>query len=377
MSYIIEEDLERCNSSGYLKKYESMEKIGANMKYAEAMAAIKKGDLKSVYLIAGEESYLAEKIEQALLDKLLLDANKEGLQKISGDIDLSELMNLIDSAPFFSDRNVILVRGTTLLKEKKSTVSAEGKKAKPDKKEEQLLSTLADMPPYSVLILVSSEKPDKRRKLYKTIEKYGMVVEAEPLHAWNINEWLQAKLNEMGKQLDREAHAYLLEAIGVMQKISLGFLDQELSKLTLYTDKRLIEKKDLLQILSGLPEVSIFAMLDAISEKNTAKALQLLNEQLETGTYPLNIAALLIRHVRQLWQAKTLEAKGYSGRQLAAPLGLVPFVAEKVGKYSRSFNESALQQALMDLAEMDYKLKSGQAEPALLERIIIELCRDR
>jgi len=345
------------------------------MKYAEAMAAIKKGDLKSVYLIAGEESYLAEKIEQALLDKLLPEANKEGLQKISGDIDLAELMNLIDSAPFFSDKNVILIRGTTLLKEKKNAAPAEGKKAKTDKKEEALLSTLADMPPYSVLILVSHEKPDKRRKIYKTIEKYGMTVEAESLHAWNINEWLQAKLSEMGKQFDREAHAYLLEAIGVMQKISLGFLDQELSKLALYTDKRLIGKEDLLQILSGLPEVSIFAMLDAISEKNTGKALQLLNEQLETGTYPLNIAALLIRHVRQLWQAKILEAKGYSGRQLASPLGLVPFVAEKVAKYSRSFKEPALKQALMDLAEMDYKLKSGQAEPALLERIIIELCR--
>lgn len=338
------------------------------------MAAIKKGDLKSVYLIAGEETYLTEKVEKALLAKLLPGGAADGLQKFSGDIDLDELINLIDSAPFFTDRNVILVRGSNLFKEKKAS-AAGTQKAKPDKREARFLATISDMPPYSVLILETHEKADKRRKLYKAIDKYGAAVETEALHAWNISDWLQSKLFELGKQLDREAHAYLLEAIGAMQQISLGFLDQELSKLELYTDKKLITKEDLLQVLSGMPEVSIFAMLDAVSDKNIGKALHLLTEQLSAGVYPLNIAALLTRHVRQLWQAKTLEAKGYKGRQLAAPLGLVPFIAEKVGQKSRGFSEAALKRAMLDLAETDYKLKSGQAEPALLERIIIELCQ--
>lgn len=343
------------------------------MKYAEAMAAIKKGDLQAVYLIAGAETYLAEKVAQALLDKLLPAGSKDGLQKFSGDIASDELINLIDSAPFFTERNVIWIRGTSLFKEKKSSSEAKTK-AKPNASEDRLIAALSDMPPYSVLILETHEKADKRRRLYKAIDKYGAAVEVDPIQAWNISDWLQGKLFELGKQLDKEAYAYLMDAIGVMQQISLGFLDQELSKLALYTDRKLITKQDLLQVLSGLPEVSVFAMLDAVSDRDIAKAMQLLAEQLAGGIQPLSIAALLTRHVRQLWQAKTLEDKGYKGKQLAAPLGLVPFIAEKVGLKSRNFSEARLKQAMLDLAEADYKLKSGQAEPAMLERIIIELC---
>lgn len=344
------------------------------MNYGQAMAEIKKGSRHGVYLIAGEEQYLAEKVMQALLEKLLPAGDLEGLQKINGDIGLEELLNLIDSAPFFADRNVILVRNSQLFKEKKN---AAGAKTKPSKLEERFMATLSDMPPYSVVIFQLSEKADKRRKLYKVIEKHGLVVEADPIPVWGIGDWLQSKLLELGKSLDREAYAYLLEGIGMMQKISLGFLDQELGKLALYTERKQITKDDLLMVLSGLPEVSAFAMLDAVSDKNVAKALRLLREQLAAGTYPLQLAALLTRHVRQLWQAKTLEARGCRGRQLAGPLGLVPFIAEKVGQKSRNFSEAALKAAMLDLAEADYLFKSGYADASLLEKIIIELCQQR
>lgn len=341
------------------------------MNYAEAMTAIKKNDLKSVYLISGEETYLTDKIEQALLKKLLPDGNRDGLQRFNGDIDLHELMNLIESAPFFTDKNVILLRGTTLFKEKKKAAKT---KETANPVEEQFMHLLENMPTYSVLILETPDKADKRRKIYKTIAKFGMAAEVEAVRAWNIKDWLQEKLIEINKQFDREAYTYFFEITGVMNQISLGFLDQELDKLVLYTDRQLITKQDLLQVLSSIPEVSIFSMLDAISDKNINKAIMLLSEQLAGGIHPLAILTLLTRHTRQLWQAKTLQAKGYKGKQLAASLGLVPFVAEKVGLKSLKFTEPVLKKALLNLAEADYKLKSGQANVALLDQIVIELC---
>lgn len=341
------------------------------MTYNEAMAAIRNGALKSVYLIAGEETYLADKMERALLEKLLPDGNKDGLDRRNGDVSVEELMNLINTVPFFGDRNILVIRNTTLFKEKKK---AGADQPKAGKTEEGLVELLEDMPPYSVLILRSNEKADKRRKLYKTIAKCGCAVEVAAIRPWEVKDWLPGKLKEIDRQFDRAAQAYFLEAISVMNTVSLGFLEQELDKLALYSDQKVIVKADLLEVLAAIPEVSIFSMLDAISDQDVKKALRLLTEQLRAGAHPLKMVTMLSRHTRQLWQAKRMAERGLSGRQMAAELALVPFVAEKLAAKSRRFEERVLCRGLVDLAEADYQLKSGQADVALLERIVIELC---
>lgn len=354
-----------------------------SLKYGEFMAALRKGLGKHVYLLAGEEHYYIEKAEERILDGLFpggMAERQDALQSIHGDLDSDALVGLIESAPFFADKNVILLKGAGWFKEKKSNEADKtGKKTKNPaaKKEERLIKTLQDMPSYSYVIFVSNEKADKRRKLYKAIEKAGAVLEAEAVRAWNINDWLQGKLQELNKDLDREAYAYFSGAVSMMQQISLGYLDREFDKLALYTTERHITKKDLLQVFSSLPEVSAFSMLDAISAKDVRKALQLLRRQVEDGVFLPLLLSLLVRHVRQLWQAHVLIQKGYRGKQLAAPLELNPFIAEKLGRASQGFSEAVLKQAMLDLSDADYALKTGQAGPELLENVVICLCERR
>ena len=161
----------------------------------------------------------------------------------------------------------------------------------------------------------------------------------------------------------------------MMQQVSLAYLDKEFDKLALYTTERRLTKKDLLQVFSSIPEVSGFAMVDAVSAHDVKRALQLLQRQIDDGVYMPLLLGLLVRHVRQLWQTRTLMGKGLRGRQLAGPLELNPFIAEKVAKASQGFTEGTLKKAFLDLAEADYLLKTGQGGPELLESVIIDLCR--
>jgi DNA polymerase-3 subunit delta len=196
-------------------------------------------------------------------------------RKINGDIDSDDLISLIDTAPFFTSKNVLLIQNASIFREtKKGSTESEGKKATgKDKKMERLLAAFADMPSYSYIIFVSSDKADKRRKVYKTVEKYGAVLEAEAIRAWNINDWLQGKLQSMNRDMDRDAYAYFNGAVSMMQQISLEFLDREFDKLALFSQDRRITKETLTKVFAGLPEVSIFALMDAISERNGRRAL--------------------------------------------------------------------------------------------------------
>ena len=258
---------------------------------------------------------------------------------------------------------------------KENKEDGDNKKPGKDKKMERLLATLADMPEFSYVIFVQNGKADKRRKLYKVIEKCGAVLEAEAVRAWNINDWLQGKLQSMNKDMDREAMAYFSGVVSTMQTISLEFLDKEFDKLALFTKERQITKDLLTKVFAGLPEVSVFAMLDAISERKAKKAMQLLRRQLNDGTYFTVILALLTRHVRQLWQAQTLQKQGIRGKALAKPLELNPFIAEKLGRAAMQFPEAVLKRNMLELIDADYFLKTGQAGEEVLEHAVIDLCR--
>ena len=118
-----------------------------------------------------------------------------------------------------------------------------------------------------------------------------------------------------------------------------------------------------------------FALMDAVSERNGRKALLLLKQLLESGTYAPLIMSLLVRHVRQLWQAQTLQKQGIRGKALAKPLELNPFIAEKLGRAAMQFPEAVLKRNMLELIDADYFLKTGQAGEEVLEHAVIDLCR--
>jgi DNA polymerase III subunit delta len=349
------------------------------MKYGAFMASLRQNGLQHVYLLAGEEPYYIEKAEQRLLGLLFPGGNglQDGLQKLSGDLPLNDLAELIETMPFLTDKNVILLRGSSLFREKKGAAAEDekDKKSRTGRVQERFLDLLTAMPETSYIIFETDGKADKRKRLYKTVEKAGALLEAEPVRAWTIDEWLRSKLMEMNRQLDSEALRYFMSAVGMMQTISLQFLDQEFNKLAMYTQTRQFTKQDLLQVFSSIPEVSGFAMLDAISAHDAPKALSLLERQLEDGVFPPLLLAGLVRHVRQLWQAKTLQNRGVRGRLLGGPLEMNPYIAEKLGRAAQTFSEAQLHDVFLALADADYQLKTGQAGPEVLEQAVIRLCR--
>jgi DNA polymerase III subunit delta len=136
-----------------------------------------------------------------------------------------------------------------------------------------------------------------------------------------------------------------------------------------------ISKQDVLAVMSSVPEASIFALLDAVSRKQTQEALGLLTQQLAVGVHPLIIVNLLARQVRMLWRIKDMVVAGSGAQAIANQLKLHPFVAEKVAKQSRSFSVGTLKQAMLALADADRDFKSGQANSVVFDTLVINMCR--
>lgn len=338
------------------------------MKYNEAMRQLQQKKLSPVYLIYGEETYLAEKFLKALLSLVNPQNDTEAVQYFDTSSDVKTILQSLDSSPFFSEKNIIIANDLKIFQDKLSD--------KDKRDEQQFIDYISSVPEYSILIMqYHKNKIDKRRKLFKTIDRYGSIVECETLNYWNINDWLNSRLRELNLRFDREAYAYFIEAVKSMDKISLGFLDQELIKLTLYTDEKFISRQILEQVFSSIPEISAFRLWDSLCDKNISLALELYMIQQSSGIHPLRLLAFLVRQVRQIWQVKIYLNEGQNMKQIASTLKLHPFITEKIIKQTNNFSLAKIERTLQNLASADYKLKTGTDEPALIENILIEFCR--
>ncbi|SCM80289.1 DNA polymerase III, subunit delta [uncultured Sporomusa sp.] len=345
------------------------------MDYKAIRTLIKQNKIAPVYLLHGEETYHLRQVEQALIASVVPPADRDmNLIIFEADPAKEELINTIETIPFLGEKNLIIIRSTTLFSAGRKSSSDEGQD-KTDPALNRLIALFSNMPAYSHLVFLTPDKPDKRRKIYKAVEKNGVVFEAAPLKGKELRAWLTDRLSELKIKMASDAEEHLIAAVSMMPQVSLDFLNNELEKVILYTaDKRLITRQDLLQILSSVPEVSIFAMVEALSQRHTSQALALLREQLAAGEHPVRLLALLARQVRQLWQAKELTHQGYGSREVAEYFKVPGFIGEKLVKQSRGFADSKLRAAMLSLAAADQDLKSSRTGPVALEKIIIELC---
>ena len=273
--------------------------------------------------------------------------------------------------------------------------------ADPSEKFEELLAQ--GLPAGNCLIL-TAETVDKRKKIFKVIDKAGIVLyfgeikgEASTRETFKLE--AQKLLNRCGKSLAPSAWIALGKKTGFQLRPSLN----ELQKLISFVGERsVIEEKDVEAVVGKTREDSIFDLTTALAEKNATAALSALKALLDQGTHHLMILTMISREIRLLLQASLLvrseklpgitpnmEYGSFQRNIYTAVTGLVPDVSRKddllVNKHPfviynalrncSRFSYPVLLNYLDDLLDMDRAMKSSATDPQLLlERFLIKAC---
>lgn len=344
------------------------------MDYQAAVAELKTGKLYPVYLLWGEERSLRDDV-LAKIKKQVMGGNggEYGLIVLNGkNLSVERIVETADTAPFFSEKQLILIENWDRWRAGKQT---DGDKQKPD--EQKFIDYLTKIPPYSCLVFTSDEKIDRRKKLYQSLEKIGAVVEFAPLKGQVLERWIMQIVKDMGKKLGPGVLAFIIGEVGTSETVNLAMLRQELTKIALYTGARSeITKADAQAVLTRTPESSVFTLVDAVSQQQRDKALQLWEDLKVTGQEPLKLLNLLARQIRLTWQAKQLQAAGCAVDQLAGKIGVHPYVAQRVAAQGKKFSTHQLRHSLECLQEADWSVKSGRRDPeTMMQLLIVSLCK--
>lgn len=312
---------------------------------------------KRIYLLFGKEHYLLKDNRERLLKALgVTDRKDMNFTLLSEkDFNVPTLISDSDTLPFFADRRVILVEESGYFKGNK-------------KEKDRLVKYIPDIPETTVIVFVESEV-DKRDKLYKAVAKNGT---AEEFVIGDQNEmliWIGGRLSADGIQMRRDAWNEFYLRCGS----SMDLMDAEYQKLSAYCwEKKQIEKSDVEAICANASETKIFALSDAISERNAARVFDVYHDMLRQNEKAPGILALIQRQLMQLYDLKLMDRDGVSFADKKKNLGIsYDFIIRKLETYQKRFKEDELRRLLRKAADYEEDFKSGRIEDSIAVELLL------
>jgi DNA polymerase III delta subunit len=220
-----------------------------------------------------------------------------------------------------------------------------------------------------VLRFVPAASAKKGRPAKSTMPKIvGAKSEEFPLLAESgIRSWITTELKARKGTITREAQELLL----LRTKGDLWRLDQELEKLLAAGNGAITI--DLVQALvAGDVRSDIFAVTDALGQRQRARALHLVSQELQSGSHPLVVVAALERHIQTLFRVREILDRGASPKPEA--LDLHPFVVKKAMAQARSLSRDVLHQWHHAVLEIEKDLKTSPLDAeTLIDRCLMRV----
>ncbi|MBW1896622.1 MAG: DNA polymerase III subunit delta [Deltaproteobacteria bacterium] len=253
-------------------------------------------------------------------------------------------------------------------------------------------------------LILTTDIVDKRRKLYKTIKKVGVVIDCsipkgdrkadKQKQQDALKHHTKAALTPARKMLAPGTFEVLYERVGS----DMRRFNSELEKLISFVgDRKEILPSDVEEVSKRTKEDPIYEMSSAIADRDWGKALFYLHSLLKNNIHPLQVLAAAANQVRKLLLAKDL-VRGKYGRGWRQGIsygafqktvlpqlqehesGLLagkahPYATYMTLKQSDNYTFEELTSALETLLDTDVRLKrSGQNPKLVLERAVLQIC---
>ena len=342
-------------------------------------------------LLWGDADVLKDRALAQLIDGVLDESEREyGLIRLdAGEAGLDGVLAEMQSGSLMAPRRVLVVREITELT---------------NARQKKLAERLTPQPGLMVVMIASRQASERSygrapvaADLRRAVEANGQIVQLRAPRERDLPGWAVQEMDRLGKSMRYDAAALLCENVAG----DIDRLVRELEKLATYVGERFeVTVEDVEAVSVRFRQADIFALMDAIGEKDAATALRLLDGVVEEGSDRgefLGFLGMLARQLRLIWQARFV-------RQCRLPTGRVQnlpdeiaerlperhnladatsgnkgWLAEKFTEQATMFSDGQLARAMDRLCQADLALKGGgearMDERTVVELLIAQLCR--
>lgn len=311
------------------------------MKLKRIMAENKVG---GAYLFYGQELYLRDIYIERFCGLIPDDGFREfNLITLDGrSMDKDAALDAIESFPIGGEKKLVIIRDSGIFKKPKEGAA------------EFWSSELKNLPDYCILLFVE-DAVDKRSTVYKAVAKTGVTVDFAYLKPYELCAWVQGEILKAKRKMGKEVIEYF---VSVCQE-GLINLNNELQKLMTFCGDE-ITVSDVKRVVAKALGVQVFDLSDAIMEKNTDRALEILNDLKTVKESAFTILYLLNSAFDKMLQSKLMLNDGAAIREVEQKLGLPPFIAKKYYNGAKKFSEKFLTGRVKRVPELDLAIKQGR-----------------
>ena len=220
---------------------------------------------------------------------------------------------------------------------------------------EQLESYVLNPQPTTVLVICYKHKKlDKRKKLYKSVQKNGELFESKKLYENQVSEWIRRTLKGKGYRIEPKAAMLLVEFLGT----DLSRINNELDKLTLIVPStEEISSTHIEEHIGFSKEFNNFELKKAIGERNIAKATQIIDyfaNNPKENPFVVTVT-MLNTFFSQLLRYHGL--KDHSPKSVASALSINPYFVSEFTIAARNYPMKSVSQLISGLRDLDLKGK--------------------
>lgn len=310
----------------------------------EALAiinTIRKGQIGPLYFLFGEEPYFIDKISDYIGDSVLTVEEKEFNQMVlyARDISVDDIIGNAKRYPMMAERQVIIVKEAQHLSR---TI-------------DQFCSYAENPQQTTVLVICYKyKKLDKRKRLYKIIQKNGVIFESKKLYENKVSDWLRKNLLSSGYTISHKAAMLLVEYLGT----DLGKISNELDKLKLALPKQTeITPKHIEDHIGISKDYNNFELKKALGDRDIVKAAKIITyfaQNPKDNPFVLTVS-LLNSFFTQLLQYHGLS--DHSPKNVASALRINAYFVSEIQTAARNYPMKKVSKIISSLREMDLKGK--------------------
>ncbi len=274
---------------------------------------------------------------------------------VAGETSIDEIIKSVNTFPMLSKRKLVFLNDTHKLK---------------DSEQAKLLESMRGFSARSTLVLIAEEL-DRRKRFYKTLRDKACVAQFAKLKGFALERWAESFVRRRGYRISSAA----IKKIVAMAGTDLQTLSNELEKVLLYSgESKTVEDSVVDEIVLSSPQSSIFELIGAMSRRDRTTALRLLANLLDMGEHPLYVLTMMARHCRQVLIAKDHMRQGSREKDIIAAAQIPPYFLDRFLGQVRGADTATIQRMMIELADIDRKLKSSAGNGrTLLQKLICNL----
>ena len=329
----------------------------------QIVADIKSRNLKPIYFLMGEEAYYVDRISDFIEDTVLTEEERGFNQMVlyGRDVTIDDIVGNAKRFPMMSDYQVIIVKEAQDLSR---TI-------------EKLVDYAKNPQPSTILVMNYKYKTiDKRKALYKTLKKMGVVYESKKLYENQVADWIRRVLSPKDYSIAPKAAQMLVEFLGT----DLSKINNELNKLQIILPKGTqISPEHIEENIGISKDFNNFELRKAIGDGDVKKAHQIVNYFAENPRdNPIVVTvSLLFNFFSQLLHFHGMSDK--SPRNVASALKINPYFVNEYITAARNFPMRKVSGVIATLREFDVKSKGvgSNAVPQsdLLKELLVRIMK--